>query len=86
MSHWSLCIKDPTSALPFYRDILGWEELSVFEWEGPGPSRVMDVGTARLTTWLLGVSGQRIEIIHFADPPATESAPEAEPRVPDSRT
>jgi catechol 2,3-dioxygenase-like lactoylglutathione lyase family enzyme len=30
----------------------------------------MDVAPARLTTWLLGSGGQRIEIIHFAEPPS----------------
>ncbi len=69
LSHWSLCVTNPARSLPFYRDILGWQELSVFEWEGPGPSRVMDVGPARLTTWLLAAGEQRIEIIHFSEPP-----------------
>ncbi len=69
LSHWSLCIGDPDRSLSFYREVLGWTELAALEWEGPGPSQVMDVGPARLTTWLLHVSGQRIEIIHFWQPP-----------------
>jgi catechol 2,3-dioxygenase-like lactoylglutathione lyase family enzyme len=70
LSHWSLCVADPEVSLPFYRDVLGWTEIVRLDWEGPGPSRVMDVGPARLTTWLLGSGGQRIEIIHFAEPPS----------------
>ena len=35
----------------------------------------MDVGPARLTTWLLCNAGQRIEIIHFSEPPPTRRAP-----------
>ena len=70
LSHWSLCVSDPDRSLPFYREVLGWEQVGVMEWAGAGPSTVMDVGPARLTTWLLGVSGQRVEIIHFAQPPS----------------
>jgi catechol 2,3-dioxygenase-like lactoylglutathione lyase family enzyme len=79
LSHWSLCVADPSVSLPFYRDILGWTEIKRLDWAGPGPSRVMDVGPARLTTWLLGSGGQRIEIIHFAEP---SSPPHAEPGGP----
>jgi catechol 2,3-dioxygenase-like lactoylglutathione lyase family enzyme len=70
LSHWSLCVADPDVSLPFYQDVLGWVEIMRLDWEGPGPSRVMDVGPARLTTWLLGSGGQRIEIIHFSEPPS----------------
>jgi catechol 2,3-dioxygenase-like lactoylglutathione lyase family enzyme len=79
LSHWSLCVADPSVSLPFYREILGWREIKRLDWEGPGPSRVMDVGPARLTTWLLGSGGQRIEIIHFAEP---SSPPRPEPGAP----
>jgi len=70
LSHWSLCVADPERSLPFYRDVLGWTELMRLDWEGSGPSRVMDVGPARLTMWLFGSDGQRIEIIHFYEPPS----------------
>ena len=69
LSHWSLCVADPARSLPFYRDVMGWKECAVIEWEGEGPSIVMDVGPARLTTWLLAAGDQRIEIIHFTEPP-----------------
>jgi catechol 2,3-dioxygenase-like lactoylglutathione lyase family enzyme len=68
LSHWSLCVADPTHSLLFYKEVLGWQEMGVIDWSGPGPSQVMDVGPAQLTTWLLATSGQRIEIIHFAQP------------------
>lgn len=74
LSHWSLCVSDPARSLPFYRDVLGWQELAVMAWEGEGPSRVMDVGPARLTTWLLASGDQRVEIIHFVDPPTEPRA------------
>lgn len=74
LSHWSLCVSDPTRALRFYRDVLGWRELAALDWEGEGPSRVMDVGEALLTTWLLAAADQRIEIIHFAQPPVVARA------------
>jgi len=38
------------------------------DWKGDGPSRVMDVGDATLTTWLYTRDGQRIEIIFFEEP------------------
>jgi len=79
LSHWSLCVADPDVSLPFYRDVLGWAEIMRLDWEGPGPSRVMGVGPARLTTWLLGSGGQRIEVIHFTEPP---SPPRPERRAP----
>jgi catechol 2,3-dioxygenase-like lactoylglutathione lyase family enzyme len=68
LSHWSLCVVDPTRSLPFYTNLLGWQEQAAMDWEGPGPSTVMDVGPARLTTWLLTASGERIEIIFFSSP------------------
>jgi len=68
LSHFSLGISDPESTLPFYERVMGLELVAVMEWEGVGPSRVMDVGDASLTTWLLTRDGQRIEIIHFARP------------------
>ncbi|MGO8861857.1 MAG: VOC family protein [Acidimicrobiales bacterium] len=71
LSHWSLCISDPGRSLPFYREVLGWEDLGAMKWEGEGPSRVMDVGPAEFTTWLLAAGDQRVEIIHF-DRPAVE--------------
>ena len=74
LSHWSLCVARPDASLPFFRDVLGWSEITRLDWEGPGPSRVMDVGPARLTTWLLASGGQRIEIIHFAEPPGPPRA------------
>jgi catechol 2,3-dioxygenase-like lactoylglutathione lyase family enzyme len=71
-SHLSLCVADPASALPFYQDVLGWGLLAALDWAGPGPSRVMDVGPARLTTWLMAAGDQRVELIHFADPPSPQ--------------
>lgn len=81
LSHWSLCVSDPARSLSFYRDVLGWQELAVMPWEGEGPSCVMDVGPARLTTWLLASGDQRIEIIHF-DAPGTERRPGAGQEAP----
>lgn len=71
LSHWSLCVANPERSLPFYREVLGWQELGLMEWAGEGPSRVMDVGPARLTTWLLAAGDQRVEIIHFDHPGVT---------------
>ena len=81
LSHWSLCISDPGRSLSFYKQVLGWEELGAMKWEGEGPSRVMDVGPAEFTTWLLGAGDQRIEIIHF-DRPEVERRPGAGVHVP----
>jgi glyoxylase I family protein len=75
LSHWSYCVGDPDRSLPFYRQVLDWKEIAALDWDGPGPSQVMDVGPARLTTWLLHTSGQRIEIIHFSDPPVVRRPP-----------
>jgi catechol 2,3-dioxygenase-like lactoylglutathione lyase family enzyme len=68
LSHFSLGISDPETTLPFYERVMGLELVAAMDWEGAGPSRVMDVGDASLTTWLLTRDGQRIEIIHFARP------------------
>ena len=81
LSHWSLCVSEPERSLRFYREVLGWQELAAMEWEGDGPSRVMDVGPARLTTWLMAAGDQRIEIIHFDRPPV-EPRPGAGTEVP----
>jgi catechol 2,3-dioxygenase-like lactoylglutathione lyase family enzyme len=70
LSHWSLGVADPDRSLAFYRGALGWRELAVMAWEGDGPSTVMGVGPARLTTWLLAAGDQRVEIIHFDEPAA----------------
>jgi catechol 2,3-dioxygenase-like lactoylglutathione lyase family enzyme len=68
LSHWSLGVADPDRSLAFYREVLGWRQVAALAWEGEGPSTVLGVGPARLTTWLLAAGDQRVEIIHFAAP------------------
>jgi catechol 2,3-dioxygenase-like lactoylglutathione lyase family enzyme len=74
LSHFSLCVADPQGTLPFYEQVLGLELVAAMDWSGDGPSRVMDVGDAVLTTWLHTRDGQRIELIHF-DAPASPARP-----------
>jgi catechol 2,3-dioxygenase-like lactoylglutathione lyase family enzyme len=68
LSHFSLCVSDPDGTRPFYEQMLGLELVAAMDWKGDGPSRVMDVGDAMLTTWLYTRDGQRIEIIYFDEP------------------
>ena len=68
LSHLSLCISDPEGTRPFYEQVLGLDLVAAMDWKGEGPSRVMDVGDATLTTWLYTRDGQRIEIIYFEEP------------------
>lgn len=77
--HVSICISDPARSVPFYRDVLGFEVADIQHYKGPGPSKVMDVGDADLTVWLLRSGETRLELIHFARPQS--AAPVERPRT-----
>jgi catechol 2,3-dioxygenase-like lactoylglutathione lyase family enzyme len=67
-SHWALGVADAEKALHFYTESMGWELVTTIPWSGEGPSRVMDMAAAKLTTSLMVSGDQRIEIIHFTEP------------------
>jgi catechol 2,3-dioxygenase-like lactoylglutathione lyase family enzyme len=67
-SHWALGVADLEKSLHFYTESMGWELVTTIPWSGEGPSRVMDMVDAELTTSLMVSGDQRIEIIHFTQP------------------
>ncbi len=72
--HVSIGISDPKRSIPFYRDILGFKVEKELPWSGPGPSKVMDTGPSKFTTWLLTNGVYRLELIHYNRPKSPKLA------------
>ena len=71
----AITVSDVGTALPFYRDVLGFKEIARLRYDQPGPAQVMGFKEADFTVWLMMRDGYRLELIHFdqpASPPLRE--------------
>jgi len=64
--HVGLCVEDPDRSLHFYRDLLGFRELTSLYVEGEPTATQLGVEGVKLNARILERDGLRIELLHFA--------------------
>ncbi len=70
LTHIGICVGDLDRALRFYRDCLGFTEEHRLEIAGPPVDTLLRLRDAHLRAVYLTRDGVRIELLHFATPPA----------------
>ena len=68
LSHHGLCVSDLERALAFYRDGLGFAEVSRRRFADPGTRRLLGVPGAVLEAVYLRRDGVTLELLHFPQP------------------
>ena len=68
LSHHGLCVSDLERALAFYRDGLGFGEVSRLTFSDPGTERLLGLPGARLEAVYLRRDGTTLELLHFPQP------------------
>ena len=68
LSHQGLCVSDLERAVVFYRDGLGFQEISRMAFTDPGTQRLLGLPQARLEAIYLRRDGCTLELLHFPQP------------------
>jgi catechol 2,3-dioxygenase-like lactoylglutathione lyase family enzyme len=74
LSHHGLCVSDLSRALAFYRDGLGFREVSRLDFADAGTQRLLGLPGAKLEAVYLRRDGTTLELLHFPRP-GTELVP-----------
>ena len=64
--HVGICVSDPERSLHFYRDILGFQELTHLYVEGEPTATQLGVPDIKLHARILERDSLRIELLHYA--------------------
>jgi lactoylglutathione lyase len=78
LSHHGLCVSDLERALAFYRDGLGFAEVSRLRFADPGTRKLLGLPGAALDAVYLRRDGTTLELLHFPQP-GTQLAPGPRP-------
>ncbi|HTF32863.1 MAG TPA: VOC family protein [Myxococcota bacterium] len=78
VGHLGICVSDLPRSLRFYRDLLGFRELSSLDVAGPHADRLLGLKSVKLRAVYLERDGMRIELLAFASPEAV-GAPVPQP-------
>jgi lactoylglutathione lyase len=70
LSHVGICVADLERSLRFYRDLLGFTAEHDLEVAGEPTDTLLRMQDTRLQAVYLTRDGVRIELLHFASPPA----------------
>jgi len=70
LSHVGICVSDLERALRFYRDLLGFTPEHDLDVAGEPTDTLLRLRGTRLRAVYLTRDGVRIELLHFASPPA----------------
>ena len=70
LTHVGLCVSDLERSLWFYRDLLGFRFAHDLEVEGEPTDTLLRLRGVKLHAVYLERDGVRIELLHFASPPA----------------
>lgn len=65
LSHIGICVSALERSVHFYRDVLGFQELSRLQLKGPEPERLLNLKGGELQAVYLQRDGTRIELLHF---------------------
>ena len=68
VGHLGICVSDLARSLRFYRDGLGFRELSSLEVAGAHADRLLGLKSVKLRAVYLERDGMRIELLAFASP------------------
>jgi len=68
LSQHGLCVSDPERALAFYRDGLGFTEVSRLRFSDPGTHKLLGLPGAVLEAIYLRRDGTTLELLHFPQP------------------
>ena len=68
LSHHGLCVSDLERALAFYRDGLGFAEISRLRFEDPATHKLLGLPGAVLEAVYLRRDGTTLELLHFPRP------------------
>jgi catechol 2,3-dioxygenase-like lactoylglutathione lyase family enzyme len=70
LTHIGLCVSDLERALRFYRDLLGFQYEHDLGVEGEPTDTLLRLRDVKLQAVYLHRDGVRLELLHFASPPA----------------
>jgi catechol 2,3-dioxygenase-like lactoylglutathione lyase family enzyme len=70
LTHVGICVADPERSLRFYRDLLGFTVEHELMVEGEPTDSLLRLRGTKLRALYLTRDGVRIELLHFASPPA----------------
>ncbi len=70
LSHVGICVSDLDRSLRFYRDLLGFAPEHDLEVAGEPTGTLLRLSDVRLKAVYLTRDGVRLELLHFASPPA----------------
>lgn len=73
LSHIGICVRELDPALAFYRDLLGFREVSRLEVSGSESETLLDLEEVELEAVYLERDGTRIELLHYTRPGHVES-------------
>ena len=65
LSHIGICVSDLERSVHFYRDILGFAELSRLQVKGPEAERLLNIAGGELQAVYLQRDGTRIELLYY---------------------
>ena len=68
LSHHGLCVSDLERAIAFYRDGLGFSEVSRLHFEDAGTQQLLGLPGAQLDAVYLRRDGTTLELLHFPRP------------------
>ena len=68
LSHHGLCVSDLERALPFYRDGLGFAEVSRLRFSDAGTQKLLGIPGVVLEAVYLRRDGTTLELLHFPQP------------------
>jgi catechol 2,3-dioxygenase-like lactoylglutathione lyase family enzyme len=75
LSHLGICVTDLDRSLAFYRDGLGFREVSALDVSGREASTLLEIPGVRLRAIYLERDGARIELLHYPNTAPTSDAP-----------
>jgi lactoylglutathione lyase len=68
VTHVGICVSDPARSLRFYRDLLGFRELTSLDVSGAHVDRLLGLSGVKLHATYLERDGLRIELLHYETP------------------
>ena len=71
LSHIGVCVRELEASLAFYRDLLGFEEISRLEVAGEAADQLLGLEGTELKAVYLERDGTRIELLYYQRPGTT---------------